>query len=78
MVEDRLFVKPNRFAIEVDGELCVPFVNESIDRCTFLYKHKEQWLQFEYWLCNVDCATDEDVKKIKAFANYYFKYKESE
>lgn len=78
MVGTRLFAKHNGFAIEVDGELCVPSVNELIDRCIFFYKRKERWLSFEWWLFNVDCATDEDVEKIKNFAKSYFDNKESE
>lgn len=72
MVGTRLFAKHNRFAIEVDGELCVPSVKELIDRCVFFYKHKERWL------FNVDCATDKDVERIKNFAKGYFDNKESE
>nr|DAV61293.1 MAG TPA: hypothetical protein [Caudoviricetes sp.] len=78
MVGTGLLAKHNRFAIEVDGELCVPYTKEMMDRCVFLYKHQERWIEFNYWLCNLDCATDEDVERIKAFANYYFKYKGSE
>lgn len=78
MVGDGLFTKLNRFAIEVDGEFCAPSVKELMDRCTFLYKHKERWISFEWWLCNVDCATDKDVEQIKAFAKGYFDNKESE
>lgn len=51
---------------------------ELIDRCIFFYKYKDRWIKFEWWLCNVDCATDKDVKKIKAFAKGYFDSKESE
>lgn len=78
MVGTRLFAKHNRFAIEVDGELCVPSVKEIIDKCVFFYKHKERWISFEWWLCNVDCATDKDVERIKNFAKDYFGNKESE
>lgn len=41
-------------------------------------KHKERWISFEWWLCNVDCATDKDVERIKNFAKGYFDNKESE
>lgn len=78
MVGTRLFAKHNRFAIEVDVELCVPSVKEIIDKCVFFYKHKERWISFEWWLCNVDCATDKDVERIKNFAKGYFDNKESE
>lgn len=78
MVGARLFAKHNLFAIEVDDELCVPSVREQIDKCIFFYKHKDRWITFEWWLCNVDRATDKDVERIKAFAKGYFDNKGSE
>lgn len=72
MIGDRIFFKCEKFAIDLDGEKCSPYVIERGIDSIFRYEHKGRWVQFERWLCNAKCANDEEVEKIKRFAKEYF------
>lgn len=72
MIGYRTFFKCDRFAIEVDGEKCSPFVVEDGMECTIRYGHKGRWVQLEHMPFNVESASDEEVERIKRFAKGYF------
>lgn len=76
-MEHRRFFKCDRFAIEIDGEKCSPYVIEHGMECVFRYEYKERWVQFERLLCNVKNASDEEVEEIKRFAKGYFTNRKS-
>lgn len=77
LIGHRTFFNNDKFAIEINGEVCKPLIRENVDMCIFLYKHKGNWVEFERWLCGIESATDEDVESIKRFAKGFF-VKESE
>lgn len=72
MLGYRTIFKCDRFAIEVDGEKCSPFIVEHGMECTIRYKHKGHWVQLERLPFNVESASDEEVERIKRFAIGYF------
>lgn len=73
MIGYRVFVKCEKFAIDLDGEKCKPYVIERGIDCVFRYEHKGRWVQFERWLCNVESAGIKEIEEIKRFAKEYFK-----
>lgn len=77
LIGDRIFFNNDRFAIDINGEVCKPTIKEDVCKCIFLYKHKEKWIRFECLLCGIENATDEKVESIKQFAKGFF-IKESE
>lgn len=68
----RTFFNNNKFAIEINGEMCKPFIREDVYKCIFLYEYKEKWVEFERWLCGIESANDEEVENIKQFAKVFF------
>lgn len=77
LIGDRTFFNNDKFAIDINGEVCKPSIRENVDKCIFLYKHKEKWVEFERWMCGIESATDKEVESIKQFAKGFF-VKESE
>lgn len=77
LIGDRIFFNNDRFAIDINGEVCKPTIKEDVCKCIFFYKHKEKWVRFECLLCGIENATDEKVESIKQFAKGFF-IKESE
>ena len=72
MLGNRTIFKCDRFAIEVDGEKCSPFVVEHGMECTIRYERNGHWVQIERLSFNVESASDEEVERIKRFAKSYF------
>ena len=72
LIGHRTFFNNNKFAIEINGEMCKPFIREDVDKCIFLYEYKEKWVKFERWLCSIESANDEEVENIKRFAKVFF------
>ena len=72
LIGHRTFFNNNKFAIEINGEMCKPFISENVDKCIFLYEYKEKWVEFEWWLCGIESANDEEVENIKQFAKGFF------
>ena len=77
LIGDRIFFNNDKFAIDINGEVCKPTIEEDVCKCIFFYKHKEKWVRFECLLCGIENATDEKVESIKQFAKGFF-IKESE
>lgn len=77
LIGDRIFFNNDKFAIDINGEVCKPTIEEDVCKCKFFYKHKEKWVRFECLLCGIENATDEKVESIKQFAKGFF-IKESE
>ena len=77
LIGDRIFFNNDKFAIDINGEVCKPTIKEDVCKCIFFYKHKEKWVRFECLLCGIENATDEKVESIKQFAKGFF-IKESE
>lgn len=77
LIGDRIFFNNDKFAIDINGEVCKPTIKEDVCKCIFFYKHKEKWVRFEWLLCGIENATDEKVESIKQFAKGFF-IKESE
>lgn len=77
LIGDRIFFNNDKFAIDINGEVCKPTIKEDMCKCIFFYKHKEKWVRFECLLCGIENATDEKVESIKQFAKGFF-IKESE
>lgn len=77
LIGDRIFFNNDKFAIDINGEVCKPTIKEDVCKCIFFYKHKEKWVRFECLLCGIENATDEKVESIKRFAKGFF-IKESE
>lgn len=77
LIGDRVFFNNDKFAIDINGEVCKPTIKEDVCKCIFFYKHKEKWVRFECLLCGIENATDEKVESIKQFAKGFF-IKESE
>ena len=77
MIGDRIFFNNDKFAIDINGEVCKPTIKEDVYKCIFFYKYKEKWVRFECLLCGIENATDEKVESIKQFAKGFF-IKESE
>ena len=77
LIGNRIFFNNDKFAIDINGEVCKPTIEEDVCKCIFFYKHKEKWVRFECLLCGVENATDEKVESIKQFAKGFF-IKESE
>lgn len=77
LIGDRIFFNNDKFAIDINGEVCKPTIKEDVCKCIFFYKHKEKWVRFECLLCGIENVTDEKVESIKQFAKGFF-IKESE
>lgn len=72
LIGDRIFFNNDKFAIDINGEVCKPTIKEDVCKCIFFYKHKEKWVRFECLLCGIENATDEKVESIKQFAKGFF------
>lgn len=68
----------NRYAIEVNGDKCIPNIVAYGMQCTFYYEHKEKRINFKWLLWNVENPTNEELENVKRHAKSLFKDKERE